>query len=203
MPSLCSAHNLAFVPFSAARNILNGICLFASGIVGEDICAEDPIICDDVIELVCGQHQGAFNNSRMPVVAGGTSTMNIMHWAQWMRSHVYQRFDWGSAALNMKYYNQTTPPKYDISNYPKSLPTAVFYGGADALVRLSTTRNYRARKNWRHGCHNALWSRFAFQMFLNSSLNVREHSALESNQFFSSHPRDGRFNRKISRCYLL
>jgi len=49
-------------------------------------CAECPICCNEVIELICGRHHGAFNNSRMNVMSGhepgGTSTQNIHHWAQ-------------------------------------------------------------------------------------------------------------------------
>lgn len=52
--------------------------------VAADFCAIDPTACQDVIEWICGPHKGAFNNSRMPVVAaqepGGTSAKNMMHW---------------------------------------------------------------------------------------------------------------------------
>ncbi len=37
----------------------------------------EPQICANIVELICGQHQNAFNDSRMPVVSthepGGTS----------------------------------------------------------------------------------------------------------------------------------
>ena len=49
-----------------------------------DFCADCEICCSDVIELICGPHKGAFNESRMPVMAGhepaGTSVMNMIHW---------------------------------------------------------------------------------------------------------------------------
>lgn len=40
------------------------------------ICRAAPIVCDDVVEAICGQHHGAFNESRLQVMAthepGGT-----------------------------------------------------------------------------------------------------------------------------------
>ena len=32
------------------------------------VCAEDPFVCENVIELICGKHNGAFSNSRIPII---------------------------------------------------------------------------------------------------------------------------------------
>jgi len=107
-------------------------------LVGEWFCYFYPDLCANLIELICGRHHGAFNDTRMEVVAshqpGGTSIMNIIHWAQMGGTGEWKMFDYGSSDLNKKHYNQTTPPFYDINRIPKTLPIALFYGTADQLV---------------------------------------------------------------------
>lgn len=50
--------------------------------IDELICKETPALCADLIELFCGPHAGAFNDSRMDVMAshepGGTSVQNMV-----------------------------------------------------------------------------------------------------------------------------
>lgn len=41
-------------------------------------------------------------------------------------------FDYG-ASENVKVYNSTTPPQYDLTTFPQSVPVALFYGGVDDL----------------------------------------------------------------------
>jgi len=100
-------------------------------------CTDCSACCANVIELICGRHNGAFNDSRMPVVVthepGGTSVQNIQHWAQAIRTGGFEMFDYGQQG-NMKHYNQSTPPKYDLSRIPASLPMAMYSGSADLLA---------------------------------------------------------------------
>jgi pimeloyl-ACP methyl ester carboxylesterase len=103
------------------------------------VCREDAGLCDSIIEFICGPHKGAFNNTRMQVVAahepGGTSVQNVAHFAQCIRSGLFQAYDWGSAAQNQQHYNSTTPPIYDISVFPiQQLPTSLYYGTLDELA---------------------------------------------------------------------
>jgi len=35
---------------------------------------------------------------------------------------------------NLQHYNQSTPPSYNLSDFPKSLPLALFCGGEDYLA---------------------------------------------------------------------
>jgi len=113
---------------------LDGIAKF----LGEWFCYFEPDMCANIIELICGKHQGAFNSSRMDVVVthepGGTSVMNLIHWAQLYRTKTWQKFDYGSASENHKHYNQSTPPRYDITKIPKNLPIALIYGDKDSLA---------------------------------------------------------------------
>jgi len=105
--------------------------------IADLLCFEDPIICESVIELICGKHQAAFNLSRMEVMVahepGGTSVKNMIHWGQFIHSKKFTKFDYGKAG-NLIQYNQTTPPIYDIKNIDPRLPIALFYGALDDLA---------------------------------------------------------------------
>lgn len=58
------------------------------------------------------------NYQRYDVLVGhdpaGTSLQNMIHWKQMVESGKFRAFDWGSNALNMQHYNQTTPPLWDL-----------------------------------------------------------------------------------------
>jgi len=105
------------------------------------LCEAAPMICEDVIELLCGPHKGAFNESRMQVMAGhepgGTSVQNVAHFAQAVRNNNFAKYDWGSKEKNRLHYNGSdTPPLYDFTRFPTSniLPVALWYGTADELA---------------------------------------------------------------------
>ena len=93
-------------------------------------------LCENILFLGCGWDTTNLNSTRIPRYAGhcpaGTSSRNIVHWAQLLRDKQLQRFDYGTAELNIKHYNSTTPPIYDISAL--SVPTALFSGGNDFLA---------------------------------------------------------------------
>jgi len=103
----------------------------------EETCYLSPWICDDVIEFLCGPHKGAFNNSRMDVMAGhepgGTSTQNMKHWAQLVRDKNFQMYGYGSTG-NMQHYGQKMAPLYDLGKYPTSVPLVLVTGGEDELA---------------------------------------------------------------------
>jgi pimeloyl-ACP methyl ester carboxylesterase len=107
-------------------------------------CYMEPQICANVVELICGQHQNAFNNSRMPVVSthepGGTSVKNVIHWAQLVRRGLFAMYDYGIAG-NLKVYNSTAPPVYKLDVIPSSLPLALVYGDKDLLADPIDVRN--------------------------------------------------------------
>jgi len=101
------------------------------------LCLITPRMCNDVLELFVGVSHGV-NTSRIDVMTahepGGTSTLNMAHWAQLVNPGHFQKFDFG-AKLNRKYYNgSSTAPKYNISNYPPSVPTCILSGAADVLA---------------------------------------------------------------------
>eukprot|EP00050_Salpingoeca_kvevrii_P015736 m.49580 g.49580 ORF g.49580 m.49580 type:complete len:341 (-) comp6487_c0_seq3:431-1453(-) len=71
--------------------------------IDSELCYVEPVVCDSVIEFICGKHNGAFNDSRMDVMAanepGGTSVRNLIHWAQEIHTDKYQAYDFGSAGV--------------------------------------------------------------------------------------------------------
>lgn len=66
-----------------------------------------------------------------------TSTMVLMHYAQWIQSGHFQQYDYGKTK-NLEIYNQTTPPDYDITKI--NIPNVIFYAEADwyADTKVST-----------------------------------------------------------------
>jgi len=48
-----------------------------------------------------------------------------------IKSGTFQAYDYGTSE-NIKHYNQSTPPQYNVSN--NTIPTAIFTGGRDALA---------------------------------------------------------------------
>jgi len=100
-------------------------------------CAECEICCNEVIELICGRHHGAFNNSRMSVMSGhepgGTSVQNIHHWTQMIKNPTFQKMDFGPTG-NLEHYVQVQPPQYNISLIPSTLPIALYSGSHDELA---------------------------------------------------------------------
>ncbi|KAF3791978.1 Triacylglycerol lipase 2 [Nymphaea thermarum] len=62
-----------------------------------------------------------------------TSTKNIMHLAQMVRSGKLSMYDYGNGSANLKNYGVVEPPAYDLSNIPADLPLFLGYGGMDAI----------------------------------------------------------------------
>ncbi|XP_035826374.1 gastric triacylglycerol lipase [Aplysia californica] len=93
-------------------------------------------ICENLLFLAGGFDPASLNQTRIPVYMAhnpaGTSTTNILHWAQMVNSKEFQKFDYGSPEANMRRYNQPTPPLYYPSNM--KVPVAVFRGGHDLLA---------------------------------------------------------------------
>uniref|UniRef100_A0A0B6ZV31 Lipase n=1 Tax=Arion vulgaris TaxID=1028688 RepID=A0A0B6ZV31_9EUPU len=94
------------------------------------------VLCANFMFILCGFDYKSLNMSRVPVYVAhnpsSTSVRDILHWAQGINSKKFQKFDFGSAAENMKHYNQTTPPEYD----PKKVkvPVTILRGGHDWLA---------------------------------------------------------------------
>lgn len=102
------------------------------------ICGLLPTGCDVIMFLLCGPSNN-LNASRLDVYVSetpaGTSAQDMSHWAQGVRSEVYQHYDWGCGLFsceNEKKYGQKTPPGYALGNV--TVPTALYFGDKDALA---------------------------------------------------------------------
>ncbi|XP_071727114.1 triacylglycerol lipase 2-like [Rutidosis leptorrhynchoides] len=62
-----------------------------------------------------------------------TSTKNMIHLAQMIRSGTITMYDYGNADDNQKHYGQSTPLIYDMGSIPRDFPMYLSYGGADEL----------------------------------------------------------------------
>ncbi|EFJ28803.1 hypothetical protein SELMODRAFT_92150 [Selaginella moellendorffii] len=63
----------------------------------------------------------------------GSSTKNLVHLAQMVRTGLFAKFDYGSSLGNIRAYSQVVPPTYEPANIPKSFPVFLVYGGKDTL----------------------------------------------------------------------
>lgn len=107
--------------------------------LGEYACGNviiDPLVCDNILLIICGPEKKNRNETRMEVYVthepAGTSVKNMIHFAQMFRSKEFQAYDYGSPTENQKHYNQTTAPIYTIR--PMRIPTAIFWSGEDWLA---------------------------------------------------------------------
>lgn len=102
--------------------------------IAPEICQRAEYGCDLLLMSLCGPSLNV-NVSRIQVYVSqtpaGTSTLNMLHWAQGTNEPVFQKYDYGSDENAVK-YGQSTPPQYDLSKL--SVPTALFYGKHDYLA---------------------------------------------------------------------
>eukprot|EP00697_Spironema_sp_BW2_P000359 gnl/Spiro4/10455_TR5596_c0_g1_i1.p1 gnl/Spiro4/10455_TR5596_c0_g1~~gnl/Spiro4/10455_TR5596_c0_g1_i1.p1 ORF type:complete len:534 (-),score=113.88 gnl/Spiro4/10455_TR5596_c0_g1_i1:24-1580(-) len=71
---------------------------------------------------------------------GGTSVMNVVHWAQTIRCGRFQMHDYGTAGNKLR-YGQPTAPMYDLARIPQSLPIQFYYGGRDEIATVEDVQN--------------------------------------------------------------
>ncbi|XP_057681529.1 gastric triacylglycerol lipase isoform X2 [Corythoichthys intestinalis] len=103
----------------------------------EHVCDRRPLdhLCANIFFVLCGFDELNLNASRTAVYTthcpAGTSVQNMLHWAQAVTGGHLSAFDFGTAG-NVKHYNQTTPPRYNVGDV--RVPTAIFSGGRDTLA---------------------------------------------------------------------
>ncbi|XP_004300834.1 PREDICTED: triacylglycerol lipase 2-like [Fragaria vesca subsp. vesca] len=62
-----------------------------------------------------------------------TSTKNVVHLSQMIRSGTVSSFDYTLPLTNRQHYRQSTPPVYNMAKIPKDIPLFISFGGRDAL----------------------------------------------------------------------
>jgi len=94
------------------------------------------LVCKNVLFLIGGPDSKQLNATRVPVYLshspGGTSTRNVIHFAQMIHSGKFQRYDYGSGAKNQEHYHMNQPPVYDVTQM--DVPVTVFSGDMDWLA---------------------------------------------------------------------
>ena len=112
---------------------------------GVEVCRVLNFLCKDGIEVIADSDTSIDNYERMDVVLGhfpaGTSLRNLNHWSQIVVDGTFRKYDFGTPELNMKNYNSTTPPHYDLSKV--DVPVSLFVGTEDKLGDYIDNRRLR------------------------------------------------------------
>ncbi len=125
--------------------------------MADKVCSKTALkyLCSNLVFLFCGYDSSQLNlvrfskimfkywiqncffvvKTRLPVYLShspaGSSSWNILHYAQMYESKKFRKFDFGSDE-NMIRYNQSTPPHYNITAI-NSTKIAIFYSLNDWL----------------------------------------------------------------------
>jgi len=106
-------------------------------LISEYVCESYPggEFCDNLVMLLMGVDSNQLNVTRTPVfmshIPAGTSTLNVMHWVQMVRSGILCEYDYGKWD-NRKYYGQDKPPVYDLAT--DNAEIYLFWSPADWLA---------------------------------------------------------------------
>jgi len=77
------------------------------------------IFCDNLMMLIMGVDSNQLNITRTPVymahIPAGTSTLNVIHWTQMVRSGKLIEYDYGNRWDNKKHYGTNDPPAYNLA----------------------------------------------------------------------------------------
>ncbi|KAL1314659.1 triacylglycerol lipase 2-like [Arachis hypogaea] len=100
------------------------------------LCAQPGVDCSDLFTAITGNNC-CLNSSAVSLFLKNepqsTSTKNLIHFAQIVRSGVVAKFNYGRGDQNIRIYGKASPPIYNLSNIPHDLPLFLSYGGRDAL----------------------------------------------------------------------
>ncbi|KAH0461828.1 hypothetical protein IEQ34_009403 [Dendrobium chrysotoxum] len=98
------------------------------------LCSYPDVNCYDLLTAFTGNNcclNGSTVQLFLEYEPQPTSTKNMVHLAQTFRNGVLTKYNYG--ANNIQRYGQSTPPVYNLSNIPNSLPLYLSYGGRDSL----------------------------------------------------------------------
>ncbi|KAJ0110330.1 hypothetical protein Patl1_03026 [Pistacia atlantica] len=99
------------------------------------ICTSTGLNCNDLVTSLsgfnCCLNASAINNypENEPQ---STSTKNLIHLSQIIRTKVIAKFD-GLLLYNLRRYGAFRPPVYNVANLPRDLPLFLGHGGNDAI----------------------------------------------------------------------
>ncbi|KAF2898135.1 hypothetical protein ILUMI_08040, partial [Ignelater luminosus] len=105
--------------------------------VGETLCGDESIfqiLCTNSLFAVCGFNRKQMNSTLLPVIMGhtpaGSSTKQLLHYAQEIKSGKFRQWDYGMLG-NLRNYGSTTPPKYKLRDV--KAPVYLHYSRNDWL----------------------------------------------------------------------
>ncbi|KAL0450788.1 UNVERIFIED_CONTAM: Triacylglycerol lipase 2 [Sesamum latifolium] len=102
----------------------------------ESLCAYPGVNCYNFIPAFTGNNCCLNASTAEAFVKHNpqpTSTKNLVHFSQAVRSGVVSKFDYGNAYANTEHYGVPIPPVHDLSKIRHDFPLYVGYGGQDAL----------------------------------------------------------------------
>ncbi|TKR76935.1 hypothetical protein L596_017997 [Steinernema carpocapsae] len=111
---------------------------FTEKVFARMICGfrfENPL-CENVLFQIGGPESSQFNETRLMVymshTPAGTSTKNVVHWGQMVKSGKMQFYDFGNAKENEVHYGQSVPPVYNLTAVNAKM--YLFWSEADWLA---------------------------------------------------------------------
>ncbi|XP_038881725.1 triacylglycerol lipase 2 [Benincasa hispida] len=100
------------------------------------LCTHPGVNCYDLLTAITGRNC-CLNSSTIQLFLENepqsTSTKNMVHLAQTVRTGVLAKYNYGRVDYNLMHYGDIHPPVYNLSNIPHNLPIFISYGGRDAL----------------------------------------------------------------------
>lgn len=98
-------------------------------------CTYAPSLCGLTLEALMDMDESYDNLHRINIfvghLTGGTSTLNIRHWGQNIRSKEFRYFDYGKIK-NLFHYGSLTAPKVEVEKI--NVPVHLFVGQTDELA---------------------------------------------------------------------
>ncbi|KAL5707110.1 sterol esterase [Ranunculus cassubicifolius] len=109
----------------------------------DSICEGEQIDCADLLTAITGKNC-CFNHSfidyYLQYEPHPTSSKNLHHLFQMIRKGKFAMYDYGLLG-NRIHYGQFTPPTFDVSSIPESLPIWMGYGGNDSLADVKDVKH--------------------------------------------------------------
>ncbi|EYC00275.1 hypothetical protein Y032_0116g533 [Ancylostoma ceylanicum] len=120
-------HRIPNSPLALPKILQKIMGFFCSLPLAQGVCTLD-------IGFIDGSEK-MFNNTRVGVylchTPAATSSKNLLHWVQVVKSRKVEKFDYGEEG-NMKEYGMKTPPIYDLRNI--KTPTFLYWSKDDILA---------------------------------------------------------------------
>lgn len=112
-------------------------------------CKVDRMSCVAGLKLISEMNNTVNNLDRLPVIMAhfpsGSSTKNFIHFQQFVKNDVFNKFDYGKKK-NQAIYGQDKPPVYNLSAI--TFPVHLYVGKYDRLADVEdATRLYKELTN--------------------------------------------------------